>query len=618
VLFAVTAALEELPPEPAPAAPGREALYFPAEAPRLFGWLHLPARAASDVGVVVCKPFGYEALCGHRSLRAFAEMAAAIGVPALRFDYSGSGDAADIDPDTDQIRLWGADLLAAIAELRRRTGVTRVCVVGFRLGALLAVRAALECNAITALLLIAPVLSGSRYVRELRRTRLAATLGTEEAAGAGTGEGAAAGAGALEVSGHDVSAASLAALTQLEAGSLPQRLQLLVLDRDDLPVARGWCETLRAAGLGIEYAALPGFVEMMMRAPQFAALPQAMLARARAWLLAYASPSGSRPHAAAYPASSPAGEPPLPVPDSGPGEDATERPVRFGPDGLLFGIVTAPRRGEPRRRAVVLVNNGADYHIGAARLHVSLARRWAQHGYVVLRMDLAGLGDSDVRPGRPDNEVFPPAVLEDVGAAIDFIREQYHVGEVTLGGVCSGAYHALRAASAQLPLRRIFMVNPETFSWRAGTPLEAVNAAEVVRSRGVHARRALSGAHWRKLLSGQADVARIATLFAQRAQLSIGSRVQALSRAVGIRLPNDVGWQFEQIAARGVRITIVFSEGEPGIELLRMQAGSVIERLGEGCSLHIIRGADHTFSRGAARATLERILSEELFARASS
>jgi len=115
----MTAALEHAQPEPAPAASPSEALYFPADAPRLFGWLHRPARATHDLGVVICKPFGYEALCGHRSLRAFAEMAAAAGVPALRFDYRGSGDAADTDPDAEQIQLWGEDLLAAIAELRR-------------------------------------------------------------------------------------------------------------------------------------------------------------------------------------------------------------------------------------------------------------------------------------------------------------------------------------------------------------------------------------------------------------------------------------------------------------------------------------------------------------------
>jgi hypothetical protein len=134
----------------------------------------------------------------------------------------------------------------------------------------------------------------------------------------------------------------------------------------------------------------------------------------------------------------------------------------------------------------------------------------------------------------------------------------------------------------------------------------------------VHARRVLSLAHWKKLLTGNVDVARVATVFAERARLSLGSRMREALRTVGIRLANDVAWQFEQIAARGVRTAIVFSEGEPGIELLRVQVGPVVERLGERCRVHIIPAADHMFSQASARATLERILSEELFAPAHS
>jgi hypothetical protein len=60
---------------------------------------------------------------------------------------------------------------------------------------------------------------------------------------------------------------------------------------------------------------------------------------------------------------------------------------------------------------------------------------------------------------------------------------------------------------------------------------------------------------------------------------------------------------------------MVFSRGEPGIQLLRMQAGSTIGRLGDRFRLHIIDNADHTFSRSASRAVLQEVLSDELFKR---
>ena len=612
----------DVTPNPLPATSPSEPLYFPSDAPRLFGWLHLPpAELAADMGLVICKPFGSEAMPGHRSLRAFAEMAAATGVPALRFDYLGTGDSANIDPDADQIQAWCRDVVVAVDELRRRTGVTRVCLLGFRLGALLATLVAARSGCVDGLILVAPVISGPHYLREMRTTRLAALLATaSEPAGGGAGDVAAADTGSIDLSGYSVSAATLSALSRVDIAAVGalRVSRMLVIDRDDLPRARAWVDSLSAADVETEYTVLPGFVKMMMVSPQFALIPHAMIAAARDWLLRFASVrpmSANQGGLRREPGSAAAALPMLSIPGEGLDGVLSERPVRFGPGGMMFGIVTEPYGGERRRRAVVLVNNGADYHIGVGRLYVSLARRWARCGYVVLRMDLAGLGDSDTRPGRPDNEVFPPAAVEDVRVAIEFVRERYQVGDLTLAGLCSGAYHALRAGLAAVPLDRIFMINPDAFSWKEGTPIDAIPVADVVRASAVYRELAFSVAHWRKLLTGKAHVAQIVTIFSRRVALSLESTLRGVVRLLGVRLPSDLGWQLEQIAARGVRIAIVFSRGEPGIQLLRMQGGSAIKRLGERCQVHIIDGADHTFSRSSSRAVLEKILSDELFAR---
>jgi hypothetical protein len=62
-------------------------------------------------------------------------------------------------------------------------------------------------------------------------------------------------------------------------------------------------------------------------------------------------------------------------------------------------------------------------------------------------------------------------------------------------------------------------------------------------------------------------------------------------------------------------MVFVFSRDDPGIDLLKIQAGSSIRRLGERCRRHIIEGGDHTFTHAASRGALQRILTEELFAR---
>jgi hypothetical protein len=228
-------------------------------------------------------------------------------------------------------------------------------------------------------------------------------------------------------------------------------------------------------------------------------------------------------------------------------------------------------------------------------------------------MDLCGLGDSGTRPGRPDNEVFPPAAVDDIRAAVEWVRTRYGVRDITLGGVCSGAYHALRAAVAAVPVDRILMINPETFFWNESMSIFDMQVAEVV---GKEARRdkILSAAALKRLLTGQVNIRYILARHARRLLLGLESNFRDLARRLHIRLPNDLGSELEEIAARGLRIVFVFSRGERGIELLEMQGGISLKRLGECCRMHIIDGADHVFSKLESRAELERILSDELFA----
>ena len=158
------------PPEP---------LFFGPRARPLFGWLHRPAAsAAPPLGLVVCNPFGYEAICAHRSLRHFAEAAAAAGVPALRFDYDGTGDSAGDDRDPDRLAAWIASVHDAVDGAAPRTGVER------GLPPRRAPRRAAggsrrhERDDVDGFVAIAPVVAGRAYLRELRALQM--SLGLSE------------------------------------------------------------------------------------------------------------------------------------------------------------------------------------------------------------------------------------------------------------------------------------------------------------------------------------------------------------------------------------------------------------------------------------------------------
>jgi pimeloyl-ACP methyl ester carboxylesterase len=133
-----------------------EPLYFPSGDRELAGWLHIPAGVPRvSTGLVICNPFGYEAICSHRSIRAFANAAAAIGIPTLRFDYAGTGDSEDTDLTINQLSEWVRDTGAAIDALRRHAGASRVCLLGFRTGALVASLCAVDRDVVKGLIAVA-------------------------------------------------------------------------------------------------------------------------------------------------------------------------------------------------------------------------------------------------------------------------------------------------------------------------------------------------------------------------------------------------------------------------------------------------------------------------------
>jgi glycosyltransferase involved in cell wall biosynthesis/alpha-beta hydrolase superfamily lysophospholipase len=602
-----------------------EALYFESGGKRLFGWLHRPDEAtAANIGVVICKPFGYEAICAHRTVRAFADMGAAIGMPALRFDYLGTGDSADIAPEANQLEVWTNDVVAAVAELRRLTGVRYVCVVGFRLGGLLAALAGVRSHTIDGLVLISPIVNGRRYLRQLRTTLLAAALsaGSVQPPPSAGQSSAAAASGSLEVSGFSLSAASIAALAQMDVTTLETlpASQILIIDDNNLPLARDWQQKLSAVGAKLEYQTLPGIAGVLMTDPRSASIPEAMLETTRQWLSSLQSkPSWQvrsntdQPLRVGLPTTMT--ELQLPGDAGLPQAILTERPVFLSSMAVLFGIVTEPFAGEKRRRAVILLNVGAEHHVGSNRMYVSLARQWARYGYTVLRLDLAGLGDSATRPQRPDNEVFPAAALEDINVAIEFMRTNYGASEITLGGLCSGAYHSLRAAVAGFPVNRILVVNPMNFYGAEGMTTENLqDSVDVTRNFTFYRKRLLSWSIWKRIITGHFNIWRIARIVIRRPLLTVESGLRDLARGLRIHLPRDLGRELEDLVARGIRVVFVFSRGEPGIDVLKIQAGSSLDRLAQDCVLHVIDSADHIFSQRATRVELERILSEELSA----
>lgn len=129
----------------------------------LFGLYH--AAGAVHVGVLLCPPLGQDMIRSHRIYRQLADALASHGIAALRFDYYGSGDSAG-DSSTCNWNRCLEDTRIAAAELRARSGCSRVIGFGARLGGGIALSSA-KAARFSELLLWDPLLDGAACVANL-------------------------------------------------------------------------------------------------------------------------------------------------------------------------------------------------------------------------------------------------------------------------------------------------------------------------------------------------------------------------------------------------------------------------------------------------------------------
>jgi alpha-beta hydrolase superfamily lysophospholipase len=134
---------------------------------QLFGIYHAPAPAeARDVGVVLCHAGPHEYRHTYWSFRRLAGLLAKAGLHVLRFDYGGTGDSTG-ELATESLGAWTKDVRTAARELKELAGTRRLSLVGMRLGAVVAARAAADGLRVDDLVLWEPVVRGSDYLAQL-------------------------------------------------------------------------------------------------------------------------------------------------------------------------------------------------------------------------------------------------------------------------------------------------------------------------------------------------------------------------------------------------------------------------------------------------------------------
>lgn len=565
-------------------------LYFGSADEPIFGWFHDVAVPDRGLAAILCSPFGREELSAHRTLRTLAERLAQDGTPTLRFDYVGCGDSAADEGAAALVDRWIASVHAAIDEVKRLTGVSTVAIVGLRLGASLGAEAALSRSDVTAFVAIEAVVTGKGFVRELKMMQ----RGRAGAKSEGAGE-------VLESGGFFLGAATCASLTALDlrAHARPPASQVLLVNRSDMPPNDRWSGQLGQQGANVEALQLPGYIEMMLD-PQHSRVPMAIVDAVVGWLSSVA------------PASMPLDRPRQePVREARFGE-VVERPVSFEAGGTrLHGVLSLSAKYATPQDAILILNAGATRRIGPSRMHVALARNLANRGCAVMRFDLSGLGDSDTCAGTESNIVYSVTAVAEVTLAAEYLLEKVDATRCHAVGLCAGAYHGLKAAARGAPLHGVVAINPLVFFWHDGMSIDTPGTdLEVAGDMAHYKSEMLSLQRWGKLVRGQIDLARFFGVLGRSMAVQTRHALRDMARWFRLPLQDDLARELLTLTDRRISLRFVFSENDPGHELLRTQGGLSLTRLvrRRDIAIETIRGADHIFSHSLPRQKLLDLL----------
>lgn len=603
-----------------------------------FGWLH---DAEGKTGVVLCNPYGHEALWTHRGWRALAADFARNQFPTLRFDYRGTGDSAGSENDGDAIAAWLTSIEDAVRYMREHTGVTRIVLCGIRLGGMLAAQVASRI-AVDGLVLMAPITSGREYLRELRmmqrrwRNTAAAHIETETQK-----------PDYVETLGFRLYPETVSHLERL---ALPQDLQpsvpnVLLLDPEKSRESSKLLAFYRENAVNVEVAAFDDYIALLSETSDTPA-PRDTIERVTAWMKTHLGDEtcvSASVAQAAEPVVSDATLDGLHVAPMLYGDGYCETPVVFD-NGRLFGVYCRPETSltdmvAPRdeaveellramqvdvpsvatgQYAVLFANTAASHHIGEARMWVIQARLLAQHGIASLRMDVATLGDSDGAQESVDAETLHGMrSCADVSEGINWLVEAGHTRPTPVG-ICSGAYLCFHATVMNPRAVGAVLINQNVYAWseKAESKPELVVAPTRVYLASV--RRVDK---WKRLFTGKIPVGKIASTLARR-RVDQWKRqgVDVLSALRGRE--NRTGMvrkAFTTLAQRGVNVRILYGDFDVGLEESESYFGRDFKWLRSlpGVRISTERTLDHALFLYPARSLMLGVIESHLREQAS-
>jgi len=277
-------------------------------------------------------------------------------------------------------------------------------------------------------------------------------------------------------------------------------------------------------------------------------------------------------------------------------------------DGLrLFGIVHLPQTRRPRSVPVILLSPGIKSRVAPHRLYVKLARHLASLGFIVLRFDFAGLGDSEGSVRETAMADFYGTVqsgryVDDTRAAMDWMQREYGTSKFILAGLCGGAITGLLAGARDARVDALIALGlPVLLDSRDIDSTRYLTVGELKQWREGYKSKLADPKSWLRLLTLRSNYR---VIF--RAIADWWNKRSSPRPTTAQRLQQDVDnfnplvpKAFEAMVANR-RVLLVFGEADRLFpiydERLARPYSAMLKRHADRLKLQVVPGANHTFS----------------------
>jgi exosortase A-associated hydrolase 1/exosortase A-associated hydrolase 2 len=457
------------------------ARFEPAPGGPRFVLTHRPLRGPERGTVILAPPFAEEM---NKSRRMFAQTARALsadGWRVVQIDLYGCGDSAG-DFGTATWQHWVADLERAIGT-HHADG--QLWLWGVRAGAVL-LSPLLEAQPAANLLLWQPAHDGAVVLNQFLRLRASGALfnGNGSVDRNHLRQQLARGE-SVEVAGYLLTPLVANHLADARLALPPQfRGRVLWFDvagdaaESVSPAAQRMVETWRAAGHTVECETVVG--PQFWQTVEIAEAP-ALIERTRSAIARSRGPADAAPSGPVCAEHSPAS----------PQQPYREKVAWIDCGGeRMLGVVCEPAGARPSEQGVLIAVGGPQYRVGSHRQFVRIARALARAGYISLRFDYRGMGDSEGAVRTFED------IEQDLDAAIDLLCAQPGIRSVAILALCDAASAALMFCTANPRVSGLMLLNPWVRS-------EATLATTHLRH--YYGQRLLEREFWIRLLRAQFD-----------------------------------------------------------------------------------------------------------------